>query len=203
MKRNKIIYLAIAAFTQIAAVSGQAKAAPILLTNVSGLLTGATGVDVDGALYDVEFKIGSYWQYGATAVQNPMFDEAGSSAASMALLQQVFVDGPAGNFDSNPAATIVGDMPVFTIFGANTNTGVPLGYYARNLRFIPDCLEVTRNCDFVAVRLVNTFLDAYAFWTPHVSAPVSVPEPSTLASVLLALVALGASRSSRRQAQSG
>ena len=26
------------------------KAAPILLTNVSGLLTGATGVDVDGAL---------------------------------------------------------------------------------------------------------------------------------------------------------
>jgi hypothetical protein len=96
---------------------GQAHAA-VILVDASGLLTGATGVMVNGTAYDVSFQGGS-----CNAVFNgcdPSLDflfTSGASAlvASQALLDQVFLgenhgvedgdpSGP-GFFDSHPGLT--------------------------------------------------------------------------------------------------
>jgi hypothetical protein len=75
------------------------------LTVTGGILTGATNVDVGGSFYDVVFVDGT-----CAAVFNGCDDptdfifptSATAVAASQALIDQVFLDGPLGQFDSNP-----------------------------------------------------------------------------------------------------
>ena len=77
---------------------------------VNGELRGATNVEVLGTLYIVEF--GDTLAVGA----NPFLDDScqssatwscidAAAAASQALLDQVFLDGPLGAFDSQPGLT--------------------------------------------------------------------------------------------------
>jgi hypothetical protein len=73
-----------------------------------GRLVSADGVELNGLVYSVAFRDG-------TCVDNfsgcdvladlPFNDEASAQAASLALLNQVFVDTPQGLFDSLPALT--------------------------------------------------------------------------------------------------
>jgi hypothetical protein len=83
--------------------------AATLLVNGSGLLTGATGVDVGGTLYDVEFVEGSCVALfdGCDAVTDFDFTTAADVlAASQALLDQVFLDvSGQGTFDTRPSLT--------------------------------------------------------------------------------------------------
>ena len=77
----------------------------ILIVNGSGILTGATGVNVNGTLYDVTFVDGSCVSLfdGCDSVSDFDFSSADDAGdASQALLNQVFLDGPDGNFDSAP-----------------------------------------------------------------------------------------------------
>ncbi len=78
--------------------------------NVSGggILTGASGVDVNGTLYDVWFVDDSCENLygGCDEASDFTFQTlADAKVAAQALLDQVFLDGVLGNFDSNPALT--------------------------------------------------------------------------------------------------
>lgn len=78
------------------------------LNVVGGQLMGASGVDVGGALYNVEFVDGSCAALfdGCDEVSDFTFQtEAAATLASQALLDQVFIDGPDGDFDSDTSLT--------------------------------------------------------------------------------------------------
>ena len=88
----------------ILAVAQSASAATILV-NANGQLTGATGVNVQGTLYDVSFTDESCVTVyeGCDEVSDFLFTtQSAATAASQALLDQVFVDGPSGLFDTVP-----------------------------------------------------------------------------------------------------
>ncbi len=75
------------------------------LNVIGGILHGASGVDVGGTLYDVEFLDGTCIGLfsGCDDVSDFTFTNASSAiVAAQALLDQVFLDGPSGSFDSTP-----------------------------------------------------------------------------------------------------
>ena len=75
---------------------------------VDGTLRGAPGVEVAGSVYDVEFVEGSCRSLFAGCDEDSDFlftDRATVGLAPGALLDQVFTDGDAGLFDSNPELT--------------------------------------------------------------------------------------------------
>ena len=78
------------------------------LTVVDGELQGASGVDVGGVLFDVSFLDGTCISVfdGCDDVSDFTFQsQADAALAGQALLDQVFVDGAQGNFDSQPELT--------------------------------------------------------------------------------------------------
>lgn len=83
-----------------------ASAAPILQVE-NGILTGATNIDIGGKKYDVSFIDGTCAALfnGCTGAIGPFTTYGALNAADHALLDQVFVDGPLGLFDSHPELT--------------------------------------------------------------------------------------------------
>ena len=83
-------------------------AAPILQIDGDGQLYGATGVDVDGTFYDVQFLNGTCSELynGCDEVSDFTF-RTGPEAqrAAEALLSLVLLDGAGGDFDSLPYLT--------------------------------------------------------------------------------------------------
>jgi hypothetical protein len=82
-----------------------AQAAPTLEVAPSGVLLGAIGVAVGGGLYDVSFVDGSCATLfgGCTDTAGFAFRSAGGAqTASQALIDQVLLNGRAGNFLSKP-----------------------------------------------------------------------------------------------------
>jgi hypothetical protein len=74
----------------------------------AGILTGARNVVVNGTLYDVDFVDGTCVELfsGCDAASDFPFRVSGLAvAASQALLDFVFIDGPAGSFDSDTRIT--------------------------------------------------------------------------------------------------
>ena len=82
------------------------QAAPILLFSTSNQLTGATGVEVNGQLYDVEFKDGTCFDLfnGCYEGTDSFFwkTSADAETASLSLLDQVFTDATGALLDSEP-----------------------------------------------------------------------------------------------------
>ncbi len=102
---NKI--LGITATLVILAIGSIANAATH--TIVGGQLVGATGVDVGGTLYDVQFVDGSCTSL-FNGCNDPLTDFTfttyqDANLARIALSEQVFTDSAAGNFDSDPSLT--------------------------------------------------------------------------------------------------
>ena len=94
--------------TALLLASTPAFAMPTLVVN-SGILEGATGVDVGGTDYDVTFMDGTCIDLfnGCDAVSDFTFQtQAAAAQAATALLSSVLVDGPAGNFDTQPNLTL-------------------------------------------------------------------------------------------------
>jgi hypothetical protein len=74
----------------------------------SGELTGALGVNVDGTLYDVQFVETSCpaLYSGCDELSDFTFQSAAAAGlASRALILEVFLDGPDGDFDTVPSLT--------------------------------------------------------------------------------------------------
>ncbi len=78
------------------------------LNVVGGQLLGASNVDVSGTLYDVEFVDGTCIAIFSGCDSTSDFDfttEVAGLAAATALGDQVFLDGPEGDFDTLPGLT--------------------------------------------------------------------------------------------------
>lgn len=97
----------LAAATALALGTAGAADAATLVVDANGMLTGATGVTVGNDTYDVQFKEGSCADiYGTCSVDAFDFKTASSAGdAAKALLDQVFLDGPQGQFDTHPELT--------------------------------------------------------------------------------------------------
>lgn len=196
MRRIIVTALALLAATVSAA---PAVASVSLQTNASGQLTGATGVDVGGTLYDVTFLGGSCNSLfnGCSTSAFAFTDLASASVAAQALLDQVFL----GVYDDNPGLT----------FGCAGNGG---GNCEVLIPYAPGVTAIAQNipAELVNVDLGNddyvgtdTFSPSFetagsVTYARFTLSAAAVPEPSTWAMMLVGFFGIGAAL--RRQRMS-
>lgn len=178
----------IAAALCFAAMIFATSAATAATLNVSGgQLLGASGVDVGGELYDVQFVDGTCIALytGCSVFTFPT--QASAEAASQALLDQVFLDVPAGSFDSNPALT--NGCSASTRCSVLTPYAITSSSQASNISFGADVVQGA----FISPLQDQTDVSrrTWAVW----SSSTPIPEPGTALLLGLGLVGLGSRRS--------
>jgi hypothetical protein len=165
-----------------------------LLVNGSGQLTGATGVDVGGLLYDVSFAQCSAMGGGFSDACTPFFHtEVDATAAAQALLDQVFIDGAGGLFDSNPGATLYCSGSTFCMM-AVPYTGAPFVDSQAAFNLTTDAGDNVSYAPWYYTGSEFTVPLNVAIFTR------AVPEPASWALMLLGFAAIGASVRGRRPA---
>jgi hypothetical protein len=172
------------------------------LNVIGGQLMGASDVLVDGNLYDVQFLDGTCIDLynGCDEASDFTFQtQASAVLASRALLDQVFLDGVEGQFDSSPQLTngcsfsqrcvsvspyALSGSPLVVIVAGAHNGAPGVGDNPQ----IP--VPVSRD-----VLVSATTYSTYAVWTASV-----VPEPST--ALLLGLGLTGLAGKGRKRNRS-
>ena len=173
---------------------------------VGGELTGATGVDVEGTLYNVSFEDGTCADEfgGCDELTDFAFTtDTDAAAAASALLGQVFV----GTFDDYPYLTNGCDDPIICTavvpYGFNRlsfgEVDTDAAFNTADGFFVPDLVLSSYNLqseDFSSI--------GYGSWVWAVFTPAApgVPEPSTWAMMLVGFGGVGfAVRRKRRVLQ--
>jgi len=175
------------------------------LNVVNGQLMGASNVLVDGSLYDVQFLDGTCIDLfnGCDEVSDFTFQTwADALLASQALLDQVFLDGVDGLFDSDPSLTNGCSGPSAEFGNCNTWTPygfyVPSGYVSFSIsgNFYPSAVDgLYGSPDEDNANRIARPTDVLAVWSASV-----VPEPST--ALLLGLGLTGLAGKGRRRSRS-
>ena len=183
-------------------MAGSAQAAT--LDVVGGQLMGASGVLVDGSLYDVQFVDGTCIDLynGCDDVSDFTFPtHASALLASQALFDQVFLDGPLGSFDSDPELT----NGCSSLFSFSCEPITPYAPYDAHQVHIVQALNYSPEAEAVGYgdwsrsiiwmkNLMGGSKMTSALWAPA----AIVPEPSTGLLVSIGLTALAARRRSLR-----
>jgi hypothetical protein len=154
----------------------------VSLNVIGDQLYGAYNVEVLGSFYDVEFQDGTCAGLfnGCNDLDDFAFpDPAEAIEASLALLEQVFVDGPLGDFDSRPHLTFGIDAPEAAIFTANlfiisTRSFVAAINNADNTDMVNPLIWMP-TIDTILFDTTDNPSATWAVWTPA----QPVPEPST------------------------
>ena len=197
MKTNlKLALLSVA--TTVLGVTATIANAATLVVNTDGKLAGAKGVTVGTQTYDVEFKDGSCAEvYGTCAISAFAFtSESDARIASQALLDQVFINGVAGQFDSDPALTIGCSRPeacgTITPFGLESNLTRTI--YAYNFSDGGTDRIATGNLSSGYSSTPNPNVN-FAVFTPS----AAVPEPASWAMMIGGFGIVGGSLRRRRR----
>jgi hypothetical protein len=197
----------------IAALSvSSANATVTLIVNGSGILTGATGVMVSGQSYDVTFADGTCaGVYGSCS--NTSFDfttQVLARSAAQALLDQVFVDGPQGNFDSNTTKVFgcgnASECSTYIAWNLASATVVNL-VKAVNLTGTTADPSTGKTADFVGPYSISPTDDTsgssslnWARFALSAPATSDVPEPATWAMMIGGFGMIGAAMRRQRKA---
>ena len=178
--------------------------AAMLTLDSSGILRGATGVDVGGTLYDVVFVDTTCIDAFSGCDSNTDFTFGTLSAAdtaSQALLDQVFRDVSSGSFDSDPNLTFGCPFPLgCSVWTPYQFTGVSfIGSIASNSSDFDgvDFDGVSSGAAITDYDFATSSTDVFARWTP---ADAAIPEPTTVSLLALGLAGLGVRRWRQRKA---